>query len=193
MQFQECLTEASGEGRSRLCDAALCTSQLSCETGQEVILSLLRCQNRYRRQYAECICRQEDNVLRCGSRRDRTYDVLNMIDRVGYTGVLGYALIREINLAFCIQSNVLKQSVAFDRIVDVGFGLLVQVDNLSVAAAFEVEYAIVIPAVLIITDQQTLRICRQSGLTCTGQTEEDCGVLTVHICICGAVHGSDAL
>ena len=58
-----------------------------------------------------------------------------MIDRVGYTGVLGYALIREINLAFCIQSNVLKQSVAFDRIVDVGFGLLVQVDNLSVAAA----------------------------------------------------------
>ena len=78
-------------------------------------------------------------------------------------------------------------------VVDVGLGILVQVDNLSVASAFKVEYAIVIPAVLIITDQQTLRICRQSGLTCTGQTEEDCGVLTVHICICGAVHGSDAL
>ena len=69
-----------------------------------------------------------------------------MVDWVGNTGVLGYALIREIDLAFCIQSNVLKQSVAFDRIVDVGFGILVQVDNLSVASTFEVEYAVVIPA-----------------------------------------------
>ena len=67
MQFQECLTEASGEGRCRLCDSALCTSQFSCETGQEVILGLLWCQDRYWRQYAECICRQEDNVLAAGA------------------------------------------------------------------------------------------------------------------------------
>ena len=116
-----------------------------------------------------------------------------MVDWVGNTGVLGYALISEIDLSFFIQSNVLKQSVSLDCIVDIWLRILIQVDNLSVASAFKVEYAIVIPAVLIITDQQTLRICRQSGLTCTGQTEEDCGVLTVHICICGAVHGSDAL
>ena len=73
-----------------------------------------------------------------------------MIDRVGYTGVLGYALISEIDLAVLIQGNVLKQSVSLDCIVDIWLRILIQVDNLSVASAFKVEYAIVIPAVLII-------------------------------------------
>ena len=100
-----------------------------------------------------------------------------MVDWVGNTGVLGYALISEIDLSFFIQSNVLKQSVSLDCIVDIWLRLFVQVDNFCVAASLEVEYAVVIPAVLIITDQQTLRICRQSGLTCTRQTE-DCLLYT---------------
>ena len=99
MQLQECLAEASGEGRGRLGDSTLGTSKLCCESGQEVVLSLIRCQDRYRRKYAECICRQEDYVLSCRCRRYRAYDVLNVVDRVGYTGVLGYALISEIDLA----------------------------------------------------------------------------------------------
>ena len=179
MQLQECLTEASGEGRGRLGNTALGTSQLSCETGQEVVLSLLRCQNRYWRKYAECICGQEDNVLSCRCGRNRTYDVLNMVDRVRYTGVLGYALISEIDLAFCIRVTFSSRAFRLDCIVDIRLGLLVQVDNLCVAAAFEVEYAVVIPAVLVITDQQTLRVCGQGGLTGSGKTEEDSGVLTV--------------
>ena len=40
---------------------------------------------------------------------------------------------------------------------------------------------VVIPAMLVITDQKTLRIGRQSGLSGTGQAEEDSGVLAVHI------------
>ena len=38
VQAQESGTEASGEGRSRLGDAALCTCQLGSEAGEEVIL-----------------------------------------------------------------------------------------------------------------------------------------------------------
>ena len=56
VQLQECLTEASRECWSRLGDTALCTSQLSCEAREEVVLSLLSVQDRYWWQYTECIC-----------------------------------------------------------------------------------------------------------------------------------------
>ena len=46
---------------------------------------------------------------------------------------------------------------------------------------------------LVITDQKTLRICGKCCLTCSGKTEEDCCVLSVKVCVCRAVHGSDAL
>ena len=51
----------------------------------------------------------------------------------------------EVDLAVLVDSNVLKQSVALDGVVDVGLGLFVQVDNLSVAAALEVEDTVVVP------------------------------------------------
>ena len=81
------------------------------KAGQEVILCLLRSKNRYWRQYAECICGQENYILRCRSRGNGTYNILNMVDRIRYTGILGYAVICEIDLALCIQSNVFKQSI----------------------------------------------------------------------------------
>ena len=68
---KECLSEASGECRSWLCDSTLCTCKLSCKSRQEVVLCLLRCQNRYWRKYTECICRKEDNVLSCWCRRNQ--------------------------------------------------------------------------------------------------------------------------
>ena len=45
---------------------------------------------------------------------------------------------------------------------------------------------------LVVTDQLTLRVGAQSGLTCTRQTEEDSGVLTVHVGVGRAVHAGDA-
>src|SRR5699024_10993922 len=112
MQFQERLSKACGEGRSRLSDSTLGTSQFCCESGQEVVLCLLRSQDRYWRQYAECVCGQEDYFLssRCG--RYRTNDIFDVIDRIRYTGILCHALIVEINLSFSIQSYVFKQSVS---------------------------------------------------------------------------------
>ena len=102
-----------------------------------------------------------------------------MSDRIRYTSILGYALICEIDLAILINSNVLKKSVSLDCIVDIRLGILVKVDNLSIASTLEVEYTVVIPAVLVITDQKTLRVCGKCCLTCTGKTEEDSGILAV--------------
>ena len=82
-----------------------------------------------------------------------------MIYWVRYTSILCYALISEIDLAVCIKCNVLKKSVTLNCIVNIRLGLFVKVDNLSIASTLEVEYAVVIPAVLIITDEETLWIC----------------------------------
>ena len=138
MQLQECLSEACGEGRCRLSNTTFCTSQFCCETRQEVVFGLFRSQNGYRRKYAECICGQEDYVLSCRSCGYRTNDVLDVVDRVGYTSILGNALICKVDLAIFSYSNVLKQSVTFDCIVDVRLRLFVKVDNFCVASALEV-------------------------------------------------------
>ena len=167
MQFKECLSEASRECWCRFCDSTFCTGKLSCESRQEVVLCLFRRQYRYRRKYSESICRQEDYILSCRCRRNRTNDVLNVIDRIRYTGILGNALISEINFSFSIQSYVLKKSVTSDCVVDIWFRFFVKVDNFSVASTFKVEYSVVIPAVFVITDQETLRICRKCCLTCS--------------------------
>ena len=116
-----------------------------------------------------------------------------MVDGIRHTSILGDRLIIEVNLAISSHSHILQQGITLDSAVDVGLVLLREVDNLSIATTLEVEHAIVIPSVLVITDKATLGIGRQSGLTGTRETEEDGGVLTIHIAVGRAVHGSDTL
>ncbi len=103
MQLEEGLAEAGGEGRGGLGDAALGAGQLRGEAGQEVVLGLLRGQDGDGRQNAERVCGQEDDVLRgrCGGYR--ADDLLNVVDRVGDTGVLGDALVGEVDLAVLVD------------------------------------------------------------------------------------------
>ena len=115
-----------------------------------------------------------------------------MVDRIRNTSVLRYALVGEVDLAVGVNCYVLQQSVALDGSVDIGFAFLVEVDNLGIATTFVVEYAFVVPSVLVVADQLTLRVSRQGSLTCTGQTEEDGSVSAFHVGVGRAVHGSDA-
>jgi hypothetical protein len=82
-----------------------------------------------------------------------------VVDRIRYTSILGNSLICEVNLTILSYSYVLEESVTCDSTVDVWLRLLVEVDNLSVATTFEVEHTLVVPSVLIVTDQLTLRVC----------------------------------
>ena len=192
MKLQESLAEASREGRGRLGDAALGTCELCRKSGQEVVLGLLRRQNGNRRQYTECICRKENHVLRCRSVRNRLNNLFDVINRIRHAGVLRNALIGEINLAVCIDRHVLQKSVTANCAVDIRLGLLVEVDDLCIATALKVEHAGIIPTVLIIADEKALRIRGKRGLTGTGETEEHCGVLAIHVGIRRAVHRSNA-
>ena len=88
-----------------------------------------------------------------------------MVDWVRYTCILCYTLVLEINLSIISNCNVLKKSISSDCVVDIRLRLFVKTDNLSVASTLEVEYSVVIPTVLVITDQQTFRVCRKSCFT----------------------------
>ena len=83
-----------------------------------------------------------------------------MIDRIRDTGIFRNALVVEIDLAVFIDSHIFQQGISFYRVVDIRFGFLVQIDDLGIAAAFKIEYAVIVPAVLVVADQQT------SGLKC---------------------------
>ena len=104
---------------------------------------------------------------------DRLNDVLDVIDRIAYTSVFSNSLVSEVNLTVSVNGYVLKESVALDSTVDIGFAFLIEVDNLSVATTFVVEDAIVVPSVFVITDELTLRIGREGSLTSTREAEED--------------------
>ena len=110
MQLEERLAEAGGEGGSGFGDAAFGARQLRGKAGEEVILALLGRQDRHGRQHAERIGGQEDDVLGSGTGRDAVdllRDLLNMLDRVADAGILGNALIAEVDLAFCVDGHVL--------------------------------------------------------------------------------------
>ena len=193
MQLQECLAEACGEGGSRFGYAALGTSQLCGKAGEEVVLGLLRSQYGYGRQHAESVSGEEDHVL-CGGRGAYgAHYVLNMVDGVGYAGVLGNALIGKVYLAVLIEGYILEESIALDGVVDIRLGFLIQINDLCIASAFEVEHAIVVPAVLVVAYQQALGVGRQRGLAGAGKAKEDGGILAVHVGIGRAVHGGDTL
>ena len=111
-----------------------------------------------------------------------------MVNRIRDTCVLCDRLVSEINLAVLVDSDVLKKSVSSDCVVDIRLRILVEVDDLGIAAALEVEDTVVVPAVLVITDEKSLRICRECGLSCSREAEEDGCVLAVHVGVGGAVH-----
>ncbi len=192
MEFKEGLTEASGERGRRLGYSAFGTCQFSGKAGKEVVLGLFGRKNRYGRKHAERVCGKEYNVLRCRSCRNRTNDILDVVYRVRNTGVLRNALIREIYLAVLVQSYVLEKCVTFNCVVDIGFGVFVEVDNFCIATAFKVEYAVVIPTMFVISDEEAFRVGRKRRLARAGKSEEDRRVLSVHVGICRAVHRGNA-
>ena len=192
-EFEERLTEASREGGGGLGYSALGARKFSGEAGQEVVLSLLGGKDRNGRKYSERVRRKEDDVLRRGSGRNGANDVFDVVDRVGNAGVLGDAFVRKVDLAVFVEGYVLQKRVATYSVVNIGFGILIEVDNLRVAAALEVEHAVVVPAVLVVADKKAFGVGGKGGFACSGKSEEDSGVFAVHIGVGRAMHRSDAL
>ena len=122
---------------------------------------------------------------------NRLDDVLDVIDRVGNTGVFGFRAVVEINRTVGQHRDVFQQRIAFDGVIDIRLGFFGQLDGFGVATAFEVEHAVVIPAVFVIANQLAFWIGGQGGFAGAGQAEEHRHV-TFFTHVSRAVHGSDA-
>ena len=114
-----------------------------------------------------------------------------MVDRVRDAGVFRFRRIVEVDGAVGTHGDVFQQRIATDRVVDIRLGLFRQANGLRVAAAFKVEYAVVIPAVFVIANQATFWIGGQGGFPGAGQAEEYRHV-AFFTDVSRAVHGGDA-
>ena len=166
-------TEAGGErGLRLLAHALLGAGHLGGVAGHEVIHRLRRAQLADRRQHAEGVRRQHHHVARLPGTA-RQVAVGDELDGVAGPGVLGQRAVRQVQVAGSVGDHVLQHGAeAVGRGIDLRLGLLVQVDDLGVAAALEVEDAVWPPAVLVIADQRAVRVAGQGGLAGAGQAEE---------------------
>src|SRR5690554_2834876 len=168
---QERFAESGRERRLWFSNSTLGTCQLGSKSAEEVVLCLVVIQNRDGRQHAESVSRQVDDLLGMAGTR-RKNNLADMVDRVGYAGVLGRRDIGEVDVAFVVYCHVFQQCIATDGTPDIGFVFFREVHGLRVATAFVVEDTVVVPSMLVVTNQETLRVGRERGLAGTGETEE---------------------
>ncbi len=105
-------------------------------------------------------------------RGHRLDDIVDMRQRIGDAGVFGFAAVGIIHAAVSAHYHVFQQRIAADGAINLRLRLRIEIDGLSVAAAFEVKHAVIVPTVLIIADQLTMRIGRQGGFPGPGEAEE---------------------
>ena len=113
-----------------------------------------------RGQDPECITGQQHHVF--GVTAYAGYlGVRNKLDRVGTARVLGQRGVGIVDLpGTLIKDNILKNGAEADRLVDLRLTLGSEINALGVAAALDVEDAVLRPAVLIIADQLAAELTR---------------------------------
>ncbi len=146
-----------------------------------------------RRHDAEGVGGQEDDVLRMtGTARAR--GVRDEVERIGRAGVLGLGAVVIVGHARDrIEHHVLQHGAeAVGGVPDHRLGFLAELDALGVAAALEIEDAVRTPAVLVVADQDAVRVGGQRGLAGAGEAEEQ-RALAVLADVGRAVHRHDVL
>ena len=78
-----------------------------------------------------------------------------------------------------LDNDVLEDGSEADGAVNVWLLLSRETNALGIAATLNVEDTSVTPAVLVVTDQGTLGVGRQSGLAGSGKTEENSNILVL--------------
>ena len=152
MQGKEGRAEARRKGRLRFGNAAFCSGQFAGISGEEVVHRLIRRKDRYRRQNAVSVRRQENNFLGSRSFGDRLNDVFDVIDRVGNTSVFSSWCVTEIYFSGFIYDDVFQKGVFSNGVVNIRFAVFIQIDDFGITAAFVIENAFIIPAVFVVAD-----------------------------------------
>src|SRR4026208_1898122 len=125
----------------------------------------------HRREYAERIAGEKDYV-RGMTGHTGNLRVLNEVDRVGPTSVFRDARVGIIDVTIFSEHDVLEYCAETQRLKNVRFVFWCEIDCLSVAAAFDVEDAVISPDVFVVANKMTLWICRQRGFPRAAKTEK---------------------
>ena len=98
---------------------------------------------------------------------------------VGTACVLRLRCVVEVGHALAVDHDVFEhRTVLAGGGKDGGFVLFGEVDELGIAATFEVEHTVGAPAVFVVTDEGALRVGGKRGLPRAGEAEEDGRVFT---------------
>ena len=193
VESQEGLGEARGESGLGLGDTLLGTGHLGGVTGDEVVHGLGGGELGDWRKNTTGVACEEDDVLGVAVGNARDLGVLDVLDGVGATGVLGEGGVIVVDdTGFGVEDDVLKDGAELDGVENIRLLLGGETDALGVATALNVEDTSVGPAVLVVTDQGALGVCGESGLASTGETEED-GNVAVLALVGGRVKGKDVV
>ncbi|MNY41782.1 hypothetical protein D3C86_1766210 [compost metagenome] len=122
----------------------------------------------------------------------RLHDIIDVIDRIRHAGVFGFRGIVKIDASIGTHGDVFQQRIAADGTENVRFRFCRQADRFGVAAAFEVEHAVIVPAVFIVANQTALRIGGKGGFAGAGEAKEYRHI-TFFTNVSRAVHGGNAL
>lgn len=92
----------------------------------------------------------------------------------------------------CRTHCTYQQGIAADGVVDIRLLLSIQANGLGVAAALKVEDAFIIPAMLVVANEEAMRISRQRRLASAREAKEE-GSVAVLALVGGAMHGHVAV
>ena len=81
-----------------------------------------------------------------------------MAERIGNTRVFRNALISKVDRAAIVERDVFEKCIALDGAVNIRLCMHIEIDDFCIAAALKVKDAVIIPAMLIVTDEKALRI-----------------------------------
>ena len=176
VQRQERISEAGRESGLGLRHPALSARNLGRVAREEVVHGLTSAQTRDRREHTEGVRRQKDDVLGVAAHGSLLV-VGDVVDGVGHARVLRFMDIKIVNsFRHGVHSDILEQSISLDGAEDIRLRLLRQIDGFGVTASFKIEDAVIVPSVLVVSDEEAVGIRGESGLTGAGQTEEQSGV-----------------
>ena len=173
MADEEGGAEAGGEGGLWFFDAIFGAGDAGGVTTDEVVHGLLGGEAADGGQDAEGITGEEDDVARVAADAGDlgVGDVLDGVSGAGVFGDGGAVVID--GASFFVVDDVFEHRAEADGIVNFGFARAAEFNALGVAAAFDVEDAIVGPTMFVVADELAAWIGGEGGFAGAGEAEEE--------------------
>jgi len=133
-----------------------------------------------RRENTKGIASKHDDITWLAIDDAGDLGIWNVLNGVCAASVFGDADVVIVgNAVRGIVDDVLENRAISNGVIDIRFLLGREVDTLGVAAPLDVENTCVRPDVLVIADEEAIRVSRERCLSCARKTEEKSDVIVI--------------